>query len=98
MKPSRTFTIAMWSISSIFILGLAMLAAIVVVAWLAPEQLETLAGFFTTYGTFALSIAGVGAGGAGAMSHRDASSGGLTSSAGASVLAAQRHKAGLGDP
>lgn len=96
MKPSRTFTIAMWSITAIFILGLAMLAAIVVVAWLAPEQLEQLAQFFATYGTFAMSIAAVGAGGAGAMSHRDASTKGMTSSAGAAIRASQRKGAGGG--
>lgn len=90
MKPSRTFTIAMWSITSILLLGLAMLLAIGVVAFKAPDHLGELAGFFQTYSAFALAIAGVGAGGAGAMSHRDAKSGGLTSSQAHQVLAGRR--------
>lgn len=93
MKPSRTFTIAMWSITSIWLLGLAGMVAVTLVAILAPEQLEALADFFATYSTIAMSIAAVGGAGAGSMAHRDAKSGGLTSSAQATVLAAHRYKA-----
>ena len=84
LKPSRTFTIAIFAM---ILLTLAMVAA-VAVAFGAPG-LYGAGDFATLLGEVAMWIGVVGAGGSGAMAARDWGSGGLTSSQG-DVVAATR--------
>ena len=81
MKPSRTFTIAIFALC----IELALAVALVLIAWLAPTALGTVA---PAMGTIALAVAALGGAGSGAMAWRDGRSGGLTSSQGSTVLAA----------
>ena len=90
MTPSRTFTLSTLAISAIFLLGVAILVALVSIAFIAPEQLASLVQAAPTAGTFAMAIAAAGGVGAGALGYRDGKSGGLTSSSAASVLAGMR--------
>lgn len=73
MKPSRTFTLAA---TALFLLGLE-LVALVLVAYLAPEALPSLA---EPAATLALAISAAGGVGSAAMGLRDFGSKGRTSS------------------
>jgi len=86
LKPSRTFTIAMYAITAILIVALAGFALVAFVAYLAPDQLPAVVTMAPVFGTVALALAGAGGAGAGSMGIRDYGSGGLTSSGAAAVL------------
>ena len=90
MKPSRTFTIAMWAITAILLVALAGLGLIALVVLVAPEHLSYVLEQAPVVGTISLAIAGAGGAGSGAMGLRDWGSGGLTSSSASAVLAARR--------
>ncbi len=89
MKPSRTFTITIFALC----VELIMVAVLPLIAWLAPEALSDAVGAVTI---LAPSVAGLGASGAGAMSYRDAATGGLTSSSGTTALAGMKSKHAAG--
>lgn len=82
VKPSRTFTL---SVLAVLLLAVCAIAVLVLCAC-HPDRIPELSPVLSTV---ALGIAGAGGLGAGAMGLRDFGSGGLTSSQGMTVAAAQ---------